>query len=359
MYVPPERARYFVFDRTYPFSEDERLFIENIACAVHDKSPEAHDAVDATVAAGVTQTIARYVAPEFSQTVQKAVHVYDAWAENGDRTAHTLGIRPMRTNKDAADFFALAEKGLIKALGASRDTLVVIDDAGGIYGVEKIPAIAAGNRRRQDIFAPVAYADIAAWANSRRKVALRLTEDGSILLFSKGSLLFVKHRAYWYSLPHTLVQLDPIPESIEGVLPETVKAVYLTALDMAGGNDKARIGLVRCDGANRPPSLLRKMGICLSAGDSSNNARLLAAITNSRKFHEIPRTIRAEICALGGTLLLDGQGNMLGLDTSGSDSNMAALLFSSGGSTGRVFPGSAYMEFFNRDGRLNLRLAIR
>ena len=358
VYIAPERKEYFEFKRKLPFTEEERLFVERIICET-DAPGRRNAPLCTLMAEAVERAVLEQITPGLGETVGRIIKIYEKWNEPcRKKLMHTTGIRLMRHKKEQGNFFDLVDTGLIKPLDSSPDTLVVIDDKGGSPKMEKMVSTAATDRTNQEVFAPFMYADIAAWSNSRRKAAVSLAEDGTILLFSMKRLLFVKHGTRWHSLPHTLINLDAIPESIDGIEPEMVKALYLTALDMAAGNSNAHIGLVRSFREMPLQAGRDKAELPLSCGALSKNARLLSQMTDGKRFSEIPRVIRAEICALGEMLLLDGKGNLLGLELPGKDRSAVDALPVKKESEGRAFPGKAYMELFNTDGRFNLRLDI-
>lgn len=356
VYISPEMEHYFVFSRILPFTEEERSFLDHVMHKTHEGIIAGAGSIEEAMAKSVAQTVAEYVAPNFPETVARVIALYEAWGgENRGRISHTVGIASKRRKNIQGNFFEVSGKDLVKSLGASPNTLMVIDRAGGILGAETIfvPTLAG---RGHELFSPDAYSDIALWTTSRRNVAVSLTEDGTILLFAKRRLLFAKRGSSWLSPPHTLINLASVLESIDGIEPETVKAVYFTALDMAGGNTPARIILVRSAGGKRLTSRLLKAGLPPASGTSSQNTKLLSVLVNGRKFPVIPRSVRKEIFSLGGTLFLDGQGGILGLDLAGR--TPSAVLGTEQETKSTVFPGSAYMELFNGEGGVNVHLAI-
>ncbi|MDL2328664.1 hypothetical protein LJC71_02795 [Desulfosarcina sp. OttesenSCG-928-A07] len=231
---------------------------------------------------------------------------------------------------------------------------MIIDANGAVHGLEKLPPT-RDSTGRQEILSPDVHANLAVWANSRRKLAVRLTEDGTILLFSRGRLLFFKQDAYWLTLPHTLINTGFCTEGIEGVAPETLKALYLTALDLAAGKTSSRIALVLFSHGENLAAKLQKAGWRHTSRTASTHAKLLSVLVNTRKFYEIPRAIRGELCSMGGTLFLDGEGNILGLDPLGDKIFKAEAV---GNASNGFFPGRGYMELLNDSHKFNLHLAI-
>ena len=355
VYASPDLSRYFIFDRTVPFSDEERSFCGEIVKKIHAGVIPGKKYEPALVSKTVAEAVVNYLAPAGAEAVRQTIEFYESWV--GPKSTHTIGVYLTRPGHTPNDLLTLKDKERLKVLGSSPDTLLGLGADGGLIGVEKIPWVSPASQKNTDIFAPIACANITAWANSRRKVAIRLTEDGQILLFSNRQLHFARRNSHWYSLPHTLITLEPIPDNIEGVTPETVRALYLTALDMAMGGDSITIELWRnaTKKSLRPP---RKADSSLGSIKSIKNDKLLTAVTKAKRFPEIPRPIRAEICALGGTLFLDGGGTILGLDIAGGKQNRRARHLGQCGA-GKVFSGSGFMEIINTGRRFNLTLKIR
>ena len=333
LYSPRDLKRYYVFDRLVPFVEEERVFVERILddvrAALRQRGGPARELADAAV----RRAVAGHAAPECAPILEQILKTYENLPASG---AQTLGIYLTRTKEKRGNFFELAEKGLLEGLGSGQDTLLALNAKGGVMGVETVPPTAAN----QEIMAPLICANIAAWANSRRKVAVRLSEKGQILVFARKRLLFVKHAGQWHCLPHTLLNLEPLPSSVEGVSPETLRAIYFTALDMSARSESATGQIWICYGRN--------------AQEKKTKAGLLESVFCSREFPAIPRAVRQEICALGGRLLLDGAGNILGLEQAGQVSEAAPS--QPCGENLAYSPGRGYMELVNGNGQSSLRL---
>lgn len=354
VYTPPELSLFFVFERRIPFTEVERSFLERIILATFDKSNADAGALDENMARAIVRTISEYAAPACQDTALRVISLYESWqGQQRNRLSHTTGITVARNKNVTDNFFAIAQQNIVKSLGSSPDTLLIIDANGGIRGLEKIPPT-KDSAGRQEIFSPDTHANLAMWANSRRKVAVRLTEDGAIMIFSRGRLLFFKQDSCWTALPHTLSNAAFCSEGTDGIEPETLKALYLTALDMAKGKTPLQVAIILNSHKENATAKLRKVGWQHIARAVSKNIKLLSVLENTTKFHEIPRTIRSEIGSMGGTLFLDGEGNILGIDPIGDKfpKPEAACSISN-----RYFPGRGYMEMLN-DHKYNLQLTI-
>lgn len=354
VWTPPERNRYFVCERSIAFTEDERAFLDRVMRSTFDNMPAGIGSIDETMAKAIAGTVAEYAAPDCPETALGIISLYESWSgrrRNG--LPHTTGIKMARNKNNRGNFFEIAKQGIFKGLGSSPDTILIIDADGGVHGPETIPATGGGTGR-QEILCPDAHAGLAAWAGSRRKVAVRLTEDGTVLLFGRGSLLFFNQGTCWQILPHTLINAGSCAEGVEGLEPLTLKALYLTALDLSAGKTSSRVILI--PGAHgKIAAKLRKAGWQYVTRTAARNVKLLSALVNSRKFHELPRTLRSEICSLGGTLFLDGEGTILGLNLF-ADKGFETKAAHNG--SNRFFPGRGYMELLNNHHQCNLHLTI-
>ena len=355
IYTPPELNNFFVFERSIPFTEDERVFLDRVIRGAFADVLGGAGSIDESMAKSIAGAVSAYVAPDCPETALGIISLYESWSKHphSDLT-HTTGITMARKKNIQGNFFEIARQDIVKSLGSSPDTLLIIDADGGIHGLEKIPPT-GDSAGRQEILSPDVHANLAVWANSRRKVAVRLTEDGTILLFSRGRLLFFKQDACWLTLPHTFINAGFCTEGVEGVEPKTLKAVYLTALDLAVGKTSSRIALVLFSQGKNIAAKLRKAGWRHTSRTASKAINLLSVLVNTRKFYEIPRTIRSEICSMGGTLLLDGEGNILGLDPFVNNTCKAEA--ANDASSG-FFPGRGYMELLNDSHKSNLHLTI-
>lgn len=357
-YFTENSSKYYRFTRTLPFFEDERAFIEEIILGVRQALALGMTLSSKLVSSCVLLAVSRRVAPSCPETLTRLIQTYEKWSGQAP-AAHTTGIRLLRHGKAVGDFFRLEKKDLLRALGSSSDTMLVMDIGGGVLGIEKIPQVTTAAKNNQEIFAPVALAGLAAWANSPRKAVVRLFEDGTILVFSKRRLLFVKHGQYWHCLPHTLANPEKALENIEDIAPETIKAVYLTALDMASGRAAAHGWQIRIYRRSQAEKTLKKKRRATSFGNSSKNAKLLFSMIKEKKFHEIPRTIRAEICAMGGVLLLDYGGNILGFDPVKQKENGLGVGDLKTDAGNGVFRGKQCMEILNNGIHPGMHLDIR
>lgn len=83
----------------------------------------------------------------------------------------------------------------------------------------------------------------------------------------------------------------------------------------------------------------------------------MASVLQAKRFPEIPRAVRAELCAPGGTLILDGMGIILGLEFPGADRRPEKPFPPvAGGATGSW--DKRYTELVNSGGGPGVRLTI-
>ena len=355
---PRDIGMSFMFQRRVPFCEEERVLVEVIINEIHrGRLLSGADLADIAGEA-VTTAIAGKIAPENPETLLRVIHIYEQWACRACESAnalHTTGILLTQHRKARYSIFSPGEQRVLTALGSSRDTLLVIDAGGGVLGVEKLSPQSSREKDRQDLFAPVRHASVADWTTSRRKAAVRLAEGGAILLFAGRRLLFVKRDGFWHGLPHSLIDLETVLVNDE-IKTDTARAVYLTALDLAAEKTAIAVGLIRKAGETYAPAILRKAGLRFSPDIATHNAGLVASVLKAKNFSEIPRAVRAELCAPGGTLILDSRGTILGLEFSGKD-QQSGDAFPLLPGEGMSFWDKCYTELVN-SGCLGVRLTI-
>lgn len=310
----PEHPVYFTLERPVAFHAGEKAFLEKAVNNIAGYPLDQCSAYPLLIGAAIEQAIAQSISEEHAQTVYRVLQVYTQWASEtheGKRTSHTTGIHFNQSKPGASDFYASRHVGCLKTLGSTEDTLLAIGGDGTILGMELVSVRLNNYKKNRDILAPIHKADIAMWTNTRQKAAISLTEQGDILIFKDKQLLFAKRRSHWRSFPHRLIMGEVIPDSLSREERESRKAVYLTALDIALTHRGACLGvfpgpdsLSRCLELTRPELLF-------SSPFMLPGSHVLASVVNSRKFYEIPRKLRADLCSVDGALIIDTSGTIL------------------------------------------------
>lgn len=309
------KTEYCILERPIAFDSSERTFLERVAHNIATYSLETYHASPFLIGAAIEQAIAWSISPEYPDAVYQVLQVYAQWASEtheGKRLAHTVGIYFNRGHEDACTLYEARHCTSLKNLGSNDDTLLAVGNDGSILGMELVSSKLNNYKKDRDIFAPINNADVAMWTNSRQKAAISLTKHGDLLVFKEKQLVFAKRRSYWRSFPHPLIMRETIPMSLDEDERKSRKAVYLTALDIAMTRRGGCLGVFPVSSSLvaelkeiiRPESLF-----CSSA--PSREAQFLSNVVCSRKFFEIPRKLRADLCSIDGALIIDSTGTIL------------------------------------------------
>ncbi len=309
-----EIPEYFTLERSIAFDPAEIAFLEKAAGNIADYPLERYSVYPLLIGAAIERAIAQYISEEYAETVYQVLQVYTRWASEtleGKRIAHTTGIHFNTSRTGASNFYESRHVDCLKTLGSTEDTLLAIGGDGTILGMELVSAKLNNYKKNRHILAPINKADIAMWTNTRQKAAISLTGQGDILVFKDKQLVFAKRRSYWRSFPHHLVMREVIPQALTEDERESRKAVYLTALDIALTHRGACLGVFPASDPH--PHCLELAGpeMLFSSAVMSPGSNVLASVINGRKFYEIPRKLRADLCSVDGALIIDASGTIL------------------------------------------------
>ena len=234
------------------------------------------------------------------------IQVYNQWAAEtyeGRRIMHTVGVYPAKDKPGGATLFSLRNNSQLKKLGSDEDTLLALGSDGMLIGTENISSKLAEYRKNREIPAPVNMLNIALWAGSGGKIAFRLTGDGEILIFRNKMLVFAKRRSYWRAFPHKRL-LEEFFAGYRSVEEEKNRlALYQTPLDLAFSRCGGCLGVMRAPEDRGDMRLL----VASEALFSSLHPSGTAAMLNSRKFYEILRKIRGNLCSVDEAVIIDGR----------------------------------------------------
>ncbi|MDL2284015.1 hypothetical protein LJC19_02580 [Oxalobacter sp. OttesenSCG-928-P03] len=313
IFVTESERIYFIFQRRLPFGAGEKNLIEDIIVRLRKMNVQDSVSDYACVLEAMDRVISSHINRDHSDLVFSLIQMYRTWAGRICEEAHpvhTTGIYFNRQKPTGCNIFTMFDEGLIRTVGSTDKTFLTVDRNGYVQSVENMMPTAVQIKKQQDVLAPVSLADIAVWTDYRSKAAIRLTEKGDILLFRDRKLVFAWIFSQWRYFPHDAILDEIFSEDISQEEKEVRKAVYLTSLDVAFNGRGARIGIL--DDPERKQKRLKRIHsrYRLSSDMQAEKNSLLSTILGARKFHEIPRRIRAELCLLDGVLILGRQGDV-------------------------------------------------
>lgn len=311
--VPAQPQRYYVLRRNVPFTVQEKSLLHDILDKVQSSIDErklGHGGLSQII----EWAIARQIKPESPDVVLRIMHVYGKWAAEtyeGRRITHTIGICGKPSPAGRRNFFDFKNEGALKILGNTPDTILTLDNGGGIIGMETISDKQCGYRKNREVLAPVDMADIALWTSSANKVALRLLPNGEILIFKDKQLAYAKRRSYWRRFPHKAVLYEHFSVPYATVQENAKRAVYLTALDLAFSGRGGCLGILQTTEPQRDVFRLVNENALFTSTNPLSTTQLLSDMAGSGTFQEIPRRVRLGFCSLDGATLIDSQGTLL------------------------------------------------
>lgn len=312
--VPDYPHAHYVLSRDVPFTVQEKQLLGDVMGKIRIQGVAMGKWNHASLCTIIEQAIARQVCPEYEDTILQVLQVYTQWASStyeGRRITHSVGICREQGRGDEPNFYELRNNNALKALGTTPDSILVLDRAGNISGIETISAKQANYRKNKDVLAPVDMADIALWTNSASRIAFRLLPNGEVLIFREKQLAYAKRRSFWRSFPHRSVVYEHFSVPFVTEEENAKRAVYLTALDLAFSGKGGCLGILQTSHPQRDAQKLTSENMLFGAEHPTATVRLLSGIADSQKFHEMPRRVRMGFCSLDGATLIDSQGLIL------------------------------------------------
>lgn len=300
--------------RAQPFEGEEKDFVEILVRTFAAAKAEAGEFLPQLQEIIIREAIAKSVAPGRStqqQTVAKVLGIYSNWATQtyeGQRvscgslitTSHLVSeSERLKTESLLAEEFA-------KALTDGVDTWWRIAAVGGVISFESSDA-ATKLSAPADGFFPERYRPIALRTGGNA-VAIALNRNGEILVFAGQVLRFAMRRGAWFNFAHDSVVKQMSPGGAGSA--KLRKAVYASCLDVSFSRTGGCIGLLR----TRDLAAFRERRIVADTdriGNSANpKAQAAATLVAGREFSELPRSIRKELLALDGAVVLEPNGHV-------------------------------------------------
>lgn len=312
--VPGSCRLHYALVRPIPFSSEEKNLVHSIVASVQAGSLHTSGAFHLLACNAVEQALSRQIYPEHPDTVYKVLQIYNQWAgetHEGRKLSHTIGICPGKQRKGKNHIASLKDVASVKSLGSDNDCMLVLCGGGTLLGVENPPAKANALRKNHAILAPVGMSDTALWTGSGGRAAIRLTQDGEILIFRNKMLVFAKRRSIWRCLPHKRLLDELLSEKRSKEEEETRMATYLTVLDLAFGRSGGCLGVLPEPVTPESLAALVSPDVLFSSENATANTQLLKELVNARKFYDLPRKLRKQLCSLDGAMLLDAHGTIL------------------------------------------------
>lgn len=295
---------FFSLRKQKPFSDDEHRLVKNIMDECFERDV-VNDPFRDDISKGIIESsIAKFLGGSNWAVIKSVIDVYNSWSSQtyeGNRICHNVGIELHGLPElFSSKFHEFKKEDYIKILGSSQESLLKLSIGGAITGLESIPRV----QNVEKVFAPISMAHISMWATGKR-IAISLTRNGEILIFKNSSLCFAQRRGNWRYFPHELMLRESIQITGADIPRETRVAVYLTALDVAFTRGGACIGILHSN-KEIDPCIPTRCQLQKNPGSLS----VYTTVVKNKKFHELSRYSRAELCAIDGATVIDPAGNI-------------------------------------------------
>lgn len=239
--------------------------------------------------------------PEYAQLISfledLAVETYES-----QKICFAIGFdAKLLNNQQSINLLNLQEQKKLRVISNGIDTLIVCDSKINFISLERMATCIMDTKE----FYPLAFANVAHWTAQPKRFALILTRCGEILIFYAGRLACMKRRKIWSvinlkSLLH--FAMKPVKLPIRN-------AVMQTCMDVSFSRTGACIGILDKN-INIDKLRIVKKEDLLSSSESSESIKMLRAIINNKKFHELDRAIRKELAAMDGAIIIGYDGTI-------------------------------------------------
>lgn len=316
VYLSEESKLYFSLQSATPYSQQEKDFVERVLFKFREYGVLSQVFFHLLGRASVELAIAEFISPQYGNIIYKIIQIYNQWSTQtyeGSRISHSIGIHFDKQAGNNNNIVNFGNSDFLKTLGARPSTILTVDCQGDILGLEIIDSPKGGLKKIEDMFAPICVSGPALWSEAPNRAVVHLTGQGELLLFRGGMVLFAKRRAHWRSFPHSLIMEEINQDhNIDETERNIRRAVYLTAIDVAFEHKGGCLGILEPHAKKIKEGLGRIRPEYLFDSRKANpTTRLLGLMINERKFFEIPRHIRAELCSIDGAVILSPEGQVL------------------------------------------------
>jgi hypothetical protein len=362
----PEWDNCFRIRKTHPFEADDIQIIEKFAQALHEKLSAVGEPFFQYLIDKCAQDVVAFtMQPRFADDylLPAIITLLRKWSSEtyeGQRISVAIGVDPS-TNLSRISNVHLSQisgEDYTKVLSNGLDTLLVLSSSGHV--VDHINTVEPTNkpatRLRGSAFAPRRHKSLASWARNAR-VAFVLNRHGEILVFRNERLRFAFRRGIWSHFDHSAM-IARMGGSLN-----LMRAVYATCLDISFARTGGCIAV-----AHRPN--VKKTSDYLGSYDRlskpiGEKAILMRHLIGER-FERIPRSIREELAALDGAVVLDYRGEVLAVGAivsvpGGSDGGgrkAAAKALSRLGLAVKISADGGMTAYTNRGTRKNPEVAF-
>lgn len=341
----------FIIKRNQPFKTADVVLVRNILEEVVDIAAlniKDVNYIKKLKSTAIEKAICKAASEEAADTLLELITELSVWGSRtyeGKRPCFGFTINEADFAEDSDHNLHISEiinQDFAALLTNGRQTFLEIDRNGYLIGHRVLERL-----KFAPTLCPYDFINVARYCTDKR-VGLVLAENGDMLIFKAGQLIFSKRRGVWNSFAHEEI-IQILSSRTESAHKELRRAIYLTALDISFSGNGGCIAYLSRDHINEVLSHidvrdllsqeyyelkrnveLKKNTLLfdtfenedienfysmdyeeLIKSEDMSKVAALRLILKDKKFHELNRKLREELVAMDGATIIDSQGTIV------------------------------------------------
>jgi hypothetical protein len=300
-------------ERVQPFSEQEIRIIVNFLTCMPRLEHEYNQPYQKDISASfMSELVSKSISAFDSDLILKILSTLSEWSQQtyeGQRIAFSIGIVNNEKGDASIAFSDIEKEDFTKVLSNGQDTLLVVDKNGSLIRHRRL----FYDNAADNLYAPLRFSSLAQWTEDNSRLAIALTRNGEIVIFSNGEICFAKRRGLWRYFSHNSV-IKLFTSTALGKKSSDLlrKEIYLTAIDISFARTGGCIGVVTKSNIKKiiESNIINDSDL-LSSKDATIKARTIRKTIKNKKFQELDRLHRMELVSIDGATVLDHSGQIL------------------------------------------------
>lgn len=291
--------------------KEEKKFIENFVDRINEiiacELPELyiHDVCTKIQIESIVNTLIGDDHQNLKEKIISTIDMFDKWSKETYETQNicaSVGFDPFCEIPSDIDVTSLIQDDMMKVMSNGIDTMFLCNADGKLVTLQYLEESPTYVENIPSIFSKIAQ-----WAQVG-KIALTLTQRGEILIFTSEGLSYARRRGGWIFI-NCKQNSHVMGHDTAGFFTPVRRAVLDTCLDVSFRRTGTCIGIIK-EGGGCPECVQSEDVLADSQTDRAN---FLRKVITGKKFHEVSRTIRQELAAIDGALVLSGDGTVLAI----------------------------------------------
>ena len=297
-----------VFRRKRNFTAEEEQIFNTFISFIQKKRSLEHDPYFMSILEILfPEFISSFISKEdtiISKVIEKYIQLSEMTYEGRKISLSCI----VEVNKESSGFnyIELLENKSGPVLTNGLDTVFQIGKNGGIKDFVYCETVGSSKEEESnDPSVPFRYLQIANKTNENR-IAIILNKNDELIIIKNKNLLFTRRRGKWQYYESNVLYQNITSGNNQ---PHSFlrKGVFLTALDISFSRSGGCIAII----SDSKKELFDAMMLTKGANSQSFLGENVVQKFLKKKFYEIPRQLRAEICGIDGAVILDQKGYIL------------------------------------------------